>query len=79
MSNVQHQVFGDVSIAHHPMRQRGGSSLHSIAAAPAPGGPEAAALPKRLGLEAGDTRGLLPDLAGIAILVAALGAYGGFW
>ena len=35
--------------------------------------------PVRLGIERGDMRGLLPDLAGIAILVTALGTYGGFW
>ncbi len=44
-----------------------------------PGTTKAAPLQKRLGLEPVDTRGLLPDLAGITILVTALGAYGGFW
>ncbi len=82
MSNVQHQLFGDVIVGNHLMPQQSGSSLHGMTpaqAASSPGTAEAPPLQKRLGLEPVDTRGLLPDLAGITILVTALGAYGGFW
>ena len=85
MSNGHSPYFSDDSIVsssavlltggvlpHTSRRLAGGSGSAADTA-------QTAGLATRLGVERGDLKGLLPDLAGIAVLVTALGAYGGFW
>jgi hypothetical protein len=81
MSNVQHQVFGHTTVVNAAVPSNGGASLQTAAAPPAQAAAAAPSLLKRAGVAVApdDMRGLLPDIAGIAVLVTALGAYGGFW
>ncbi len=81
MSNGHSQYFSDDIMGDAAMAPAGRVLLHD-AGRPSgrPGDASSkAGQPVRLGVERGDMRGLLPDLAGIAVLVTALGAYGGFW
>ncbi|HEX2554451.1 MAG TPA: hypothetical protein VHL98_12180 [Microvirga sp.] len=83
MSHVQQQLFGHTigsgpavaGPAASPLRVAGSAPASISVAAAA----EAPSIQKRLGLDLGDKRGLLPDIAGVAVLVTALGSYGGFW
>jgi hypothetical protein len=81
MSNGQHQFFGHDTSVGQAVSAGTGAHRQGAAAPRAAAGTPPASLRKRLGIEVapGDMRGLLPDLAGIAVLVTALGTYGGFW
>lgn len=84
MSNGHSQYFSDDIVGSGARVPTAGTLLHTTGRPSGGSGTTADAASKagqsaRLGMDRGDMRGLLPDLAGIAILVTALGSYGGFW
>jgi hypothetical protein len=85
MSNGRSQSFSHDSVVGSAAMPAGGAFLGSadfavgVSSGIAADAASQAQKPVRLGMGHGDIRGLLPDLAGIAVLVTALGAYGGFW
>ncbi len=85
MSNGHSHYFGDAIVGSSAAMTARGAFLQTaefpskVSSGSAADGASKAEMSVRLGMEHGDVKGLLPDLAGIAVLVTALGAYGGFW